>query len=410
MYDMMPPQPAQMPERPVKKRMSVPQIMLIVLTLGFVAWYLITSLTPEPERYGQITAGIIGSRYTGDCLIIRDETPFDAEGVSSVDYVAEEGAEVYMGSIVCNVYSSGFSTREKTTLQDYRNQIKEYQIKKLSSEITTDARIEKLESDVLTRAREVREIIGGVRGNMANQEKLLNAAIQARQSYLKEKYSNDQRMTRLYDDEQSQMQRISSWTKQYAALTQGIVSFYSDGYEYGLTVKNYDQFTPAEVRKMINGTKPAENILQKGKTTIYRLVKNDYWYVLMIIRESSWNPVEGQEYELRLENFKDTTVNARVESFTRTGGELVVRLSVREDVAPVLYVRTCTGVLGDSVSSLTVPPRAIYYQDNMPGVVLVDGGYEWFIPVNILDKKNGLVFIAAIQQGVLFEGQTVRLF
>ena len=410
MYDMMPPQPAQMPERPVKKRMSVPQIMLIVLTLGFVAWYLITSLTPEPERYGQITAGIIGSRYTGDCLIIRDETPFDAEGVSSVDYVAEEGAEVYMGSIVCNVYSSGFSTREKTTLQDYRNQIKEYQIKKLSSEITTDARMKKLESDVLTRAREVREIIGGVRGNMANQEKLLNAAIQARQSYLKEKYSNDQRMTRLYDDEQSQMQRISSWTKQYAALTQGIVSFYSDGYEYGLTVKNYDQFTPAEVRKMINGTKPAENILQKGKTTIYRLVKNDYWYVLMIIRESSWNPVEGQEYELRLENFKDTTVNARVESFTRTGGELVVRLSVREDVAPVLYVRTCTGVLGDSVSSLTVPPRAIYYQDNMPGVVLVDGGYEWFIPVNILDKKNGLVFIAAIQQGVLFEGQTVRLF
>ncbi len=410
MYDMMPPQPAQMPERPVKKRMSVPQIMLIVLTLGFVAWYLITSLTPEPERYGQITAGIIGSRYTGDCLITRDETPFDAEGVSSVDYVAEEGAEVYMGSIVCNVYSSGFSTREKTTLQDYRNQIKEYQIKKLSSEITTDARMEKLESDVLTRAREVREIIGGVRGNMANQEKLLNAAIQARQSYLKEKYSNDQRMTRLYDDEQSQMQRISSWTKQYAALTQGIVSFYSDGYEYGLTVKNYDQFTPAEVRKMINGTKPAENILQKGKTTIYRLVKNDYWYVLMIIRESSWNPVEGQEYELRLENFKDTTVNARVESFTRTGGELVVRLSVREDVAPVLYVRTCTGVLGDSVSSLTVPPRAIYYQDNMPGVVLVDGGYEWFIPVNILDKKNGLVFIAAIQQGVLFEGQTVRLF
>ena len=161
---------------------------------------------------------------------------------------------------------------------------------------------------------------------------------------------------------------------------------------------------------MINGTKPAENILQKGKTTIYRLVKNDYWYVLMIIRESSWNPVEGQEYELRLENFMDTTVNARVESFTRTGGELVVRLSVREDVAPVLYVRTCTGVLGDSVSSLTVPPRAIYYQDNMPGVVLVDGGYEWFIPVNILDKKNGLVFIAAIQQGVLFEGQTVRLF
>ena len=46
----------------------------------------------------------------------------------------------------------------------------------------------------------------------------------------------------------------------------------------------------------------------------------------------------------------------------------------------------------------------------MPGVVVVDGDYEWFIPVNILDRRDGMVFIAAIQQGVLFEGQTVRLF
>jgi hypothetical protein len=67
-------------------------------------------------------------------------------------------------------------------------------------------------------------------------------------------------------------------------------------------------------------------------------------------------------------------------------------------------------VLGDSVSSLTVPPRAIYYQDNMPGVVLSEDGYEWFIPVNIIEKQSGQVFISPIQQGVLFEGQTVRLF
>ncbi len=410
MYDMMPPQPVQMPQPPEKKRMSVAQIVLILVTLGFVAWYLITSLTPEPAHYARITAGTIGSRYEGDCLIIRDEIPFDAEGVSSVDYIAEEGTPVYMGTTICNVYSSGFSTREMTTLQDYRDQIKEYQLKLLASEITTDARIEKLESDVMTRAREVREIIGGTRGNMNNQEKLLNNAIQSRQAYLKEKYSNDQRMTRLYDDEQSQLQRISSWTKPFAAMGTGVVSFYSDGYEYGLTASNFDQFTPAQVRSMLNGQKPDTSALQKGKTTIYRIVRDGYWYVLMMIRDSSWNPVEGAEYDLRLENFKDTTVRARVISFTRTGGELLVRLSVDSEVQPILYVRTCTGILGDSVSSLTVPTRAVFTQDNMPGIVLVEDGYEWFIPVNVLDRQGDVAFIAPIQQGVVYEGQTVRLF
>lgn len=410
MYQMNPPQPVQLPPEPENKRLSVLQIMLIVLVLGFVAWYLITTLTPKPEPYGTITAGVIGARYSGDCLIVRDESPYDAEGVTSIDYIAREGVTVYRGTSVCNVYSSGFSTREMNTLQDYRNQIKEYQIKLLSSEITTDTRLEKLASDVMTQAREVRQLIFGARGNMENQESTLAAAISNRQAYLKEKYSEDQRMTRLYDDEQSQLQRISSWTKQYAAMSEGVVSFYSDGYEYGLTVANYESFSPAQVRAMVNGKKPENGVLQKGKTTIYRTVRDGEWYVLMLIRDSNWNPVEGAEYELRLENFKDTMVRATVTSFTRSGGELLVRLRVRSSVEPVLYIRTCAGVLGDSVSSLMVPSRALYYQDNMPGIVLSENGYEWFIPVNVLDRQGDYIFISAIQQGVLSEGMTVRLF
>ena len=407
---MTPPQPVQMPQPPENKRLSVPQIMLIVLVLGFAVWYLITALTPEASPYATITAGVIGSRYTGDCLIVRDETPFDAEGVTSVDYVAEEGSMVNRGTLICNVYSSGFSTREMVALQDYRDQIKEYQIKLLKAQVTTDSYMEKLEADVLNRAREVRELIGGARGNMNNQEALLAAAIQARQNRLRELYSEDQRMTRLYDDETSQLQRISSWTKQYNATGEGLVSFYSDGYEYGLTVTNYEQFTPPQVRSMLNGQKPTDDLTAKGKTTIFRLVRDGHWMVLMLIKDSNWNPVEGAEYELKLENFKDTMVTARVLSFTRTGGELLVRLDIMDDVNPVLYIRTCTGVLGDSVSSLTVPAKALYYQDNMPGVVVVNGDYQFFIPVNVLDKRDGMVFISPIQQDVLYEGQTVRLF
>jgi hypothetical protein len=87
-----------------------------------------------------------------------------------------------------------------------------------------------------------------------------------------------------------------------------------------------------------------------------------------------------------------------------------VRLEVESDVDPVLYIRTCSGVLGESASSLAVPQKALYYQDNMPGIVLVEGGYEWFVPIRILQQQGGMLYIAAIQQGVLYEGQTVRLF
>ena len=411
MYDMMPPQPTQFVPPPEKKRMSVAQIMLIIAALGFLAWYLITSLAPEPDKYAYVTAGTIGARYSGDCLIIRDESPFDAESVTSIDYVADEGTRVEAHATVCNVYLSGFSTQQLTTLQDFRDQIKEYQMKLLDQEIATDTQMEKLESDVLNRAREVREIIGGARGNMSNQEKLLDEAIRNRQRYLKEKYSDDARLIRLYEDEQSQMQRINSWTKQYTTVSAGIVSFYSDGYEYGLNVNNYESFTPGEIRSMINGTKPARDAIQKGRTTIYRLVKDGYWYVVMLIRDNSLNPVVGTEYELRLENFRDTTVKARVVSFTRMGGELAIRLSVQSSVLPVLYIRSCTGVLGDDVTSLMVPERAIYIQDNMPGIVRVyDNDYAQFIPINVQEKRDGMCYITPIQPGSVDVNDVVMLF
>ena len=79
-------------------------------------------------------------------------------------------------------------------------------------------------------------------------------------------------------------------------------------------------------------------------------------------------------------------------------------------VMPVLYVRSCTGVLGDSVTSLTVPAKALYTQDDMPGVVVVREGYQFFVPVNVIEKRDGMVYISEIQAGALYEGDTVRLF
>ena len=410
MYQMTPPGPVRQPGKPEKKGLKPGQILLIVLAVGLMAAYLIYTFLPAAADSALIQNAMVGSRFSGDCLIVRDEIPYDAEGLSSMVEIAEEGSLVHRGSPICKVYSSGFSTREMTALQEYRDDIRDYQMKQLAADTTADAKMDRLESDVLTRAREVRTIISGARGNLRNQESLLTAAIDARQAYLRIKFKDDQRMSRLYDEEQSQLQRISSWTKQYAAMSESLVSFYSDGYEYGLTADNYAQFTNAEVRQMINGQKPAQSTVQKGRTTIYRTIRDGHWYVLMLIRNTDWSPEDGGKYELKLEGFENTQVMATVTSHTLTGGELLLRLEVESPVLPILYIRTCAGEIGSDVSTMMVPDRALYTQDNMVGVVVIDGGNMSFIPVNVLGKENGYAYIEAIQQGVLFVGQEVRLF
>ena len=412
---MQPQQPAGFPQqqlKPQKPRLQLTAFhwAIILVTLGFLGWYLYANFAPEAARYGQITSGSLSATHRGDCLIVRNEVPFDAEGVTSIVYDAEEGAAVVRSDKICKVYSSGYSSTQMDTLMSYREKIRDYQKNKIESETTRDDKLDNVNAKVVAYAKEVRSLIGGAQGSLTNQEELLRQAVADRQLYLKSKYASDQRYARLYDDEISQSQRIDSWTKQYTATKAGVVSFYSDGYEYALTGETYTAFEPREVRAMFNGDTPEKTTAQKGKTTIYRMVEDGEWYVLFLSRDTEWNPVNGQLYALQLERFENTHVTAEVVSFTRSGGELLVRLKISGSVKPVLYMRTCEALLGESLSTLCVPERAIHTQDGMTGVVIVDNQTESFIPVDVLHYADGNAYFQAIQQGLLFEGMTVLLF
>ncbi len=386
------------------------QLILIVAAITGGGLYLYHTLSPAAATTAVIEQGTIGAHYSGTALIVRDEIAYDAEGVTSIEYLATEGATINRNMPICNVFSSGFSTKELTSLQDYRDQIRDYQISLIAAETTYDASLTRIESDVMSRAKEVREILAGTRGSLGNQERLLDTAITARQNYLKRKYAADQRLSRLYDDEQAQQQRIDSWTKQYVSARDGIISFYTDGYELSLTSSNYDTFTPGEVRRMINGAMPATATSAKGRTTIYRTVQSDTWYLLMLVDNSDWTPVEGETYQLQLEQNSDKVMGAVVESVVRAGGELLVRLRATGNIKTVLYMRTCRVELGDYMPTLKVPARAIYRYNEMDGVVLLTGGQQVFIPVNVVLREGDAVYVSAVTEGLLYAGQTVQLF
>jgi hypothetical protein len=140
------------------------------------------------------------------------------------------------------------------------------------------------------------------------------------------------------------------------------------------------------------------------------LVKKDNYAVLLLIKDKTWNPTKDGVYELTLEQFTSTKVNAKVLSYARSGGELLLRLAVVDDVTNVLYMRTCEATIGESVQCMTVPLAALYTQNGAQGVVITQNGTPCFVPVNVLSQSGGKAYIQAIQSDVLQEGMEVRLF
>ena len=411
-------QPAEAPAKGKKKRARKQggggkgwiSVLALVLIAG-IAWFFLKDKIGQPQvNTAVVESGTLGETHSGDVLIVRNETAYDDEGVQNIEYVAQEGSVVFRGDVICYVYSTGYSSKEMTTLQDYRDQIKEYQQTLLKSETAYDQKMTRLESEVLQRGLEVRSLVQGARGNLLNQENILDSAITQRQSYFRSKYSSDMRLNRLYDDESTQQQRIDSWIKQKVATQESIVSFYTDGFEYALTPASFEKYTPSEVRSMINGNRPATSTAQRGRTNLYRLVKQNNYAVLMLLEDSVWNPVEGMTLKLTLEQFNETTVDAQVLSFTRSGGELLLRLAVIGDVSDVLYMRTCRAKLGEYVDCLKVPVKALYEKNGQSGVVLVTSENQVFVPCKLIRQEGGYAYISPVQTGTLSRGQSVRLF
>lgn len=403
---------AQAPSR--KKRLSPSDIALIVVALVavviFAGWYLISNYAPQVAPYGEVTVGSLSAIHSGNVLVVRNEIPYDAEAVNSIVYEAGEGSRVTNNSVICYIYSTGYSASALRLMQEYRDDIRKFQMELVENSTIYDVKSDSHNKAVLNLAKQVRSYMAGEEGSLENIENQLTQAVAERQTYFDQKYASDQNFSRLKDNERSQNQRISSWTLPCKATTDALVSFYSDGYEYAINGSNYRSFDPQAVRQMISGVKPANAAPAKGHTTLYRMVKDNEWYALFLSDDTDWNPVNGETYQLQLERFGDTPVTATVVDFTKAGGELLVRLRIVGSVEQVMYLRTCSAVLSESVTTLQVNERAITQENGRTGVYVKEGSVESFIQVNVIHTVDGYAYIQSAEPGLLFEGMQVRLF
>ena len=385
-------------------------IVLLIAGLGAAAF--MQYMGGPRENTALVGDGTLGSSYTGSALIVRNETLYTEKGITQIDYsTVEEGSFVTRGSNVVTAYTSGFSGKEWTKLRSFRSQIKEYQLLLLNNtNIEADAQLKRYNSTVFERAQETQTLVQGAGGSLINQEKLLSQAISDRSYYLKQKYADDQKLSRLYEDEKMQLQRIETWTKQFGAGDNGIVSFYTDGFERVLTTSTASTFSPDQVLEMYRGKLPASAALERNEIAVYRLVRQGTWGVLMLCDDVSWTPEIGASYELLIESFDNTRVSAQVEGVTRAGGKLLLHLSVHSDVTPVLYIRSCHVQLAESMPTLTVPMASITDSNGQLGVVVVQPDGNYFLPVQVVREENGLSHIVPMLDNILTVGSTVLLF
>lgn len=393
-----------------RRRSPVSTIVIVVVVLailGVVGYLVVDNFV---VRTAVIESGNMGKEYKAQAVIVRNETVVDVEGLTSVKYYAYEGQTIYKGERIADVYASGFSQSDINKLLNTRANISSH-LKTTLASAYTDQTLERHDSTITDAVREFTYLVQNkATGNLLNMERQLTSALNLRMNYLKGKYGDsDSTLRGLIKEEETLSKRIQGWTNTELADMDCVVSFYTDGYENMLAPSGFDDITLQQVQTVLAGETPQMTVSQRGRTAVYRKINPQGWYLLLVSRDDTWNPVINQTYKVQLAGFENLIIDGVVTSYYRSGNDLLVRMSVSGDVQPVINTRTAqAGVSEMYVSGLRVPLNAIRRQDGMQGVVPADSKH--FIPVEVVMQDHSYAIIESLVPGALQAGQKIIVF
>ncbi|MBQ3270533.1 MAG: hypothetical protein IJH09_11515 [Clostridia bacterium] len=347
-------------------------------------------------------------RQTVDCVLIRDESVTVSDSAARVEYIAAENSLVSEGDNVANLYATGYSENLLNNLEKTRKSIQEYH-KQLLANIV-DADLSRLDTVVNMMALEFKSLITHQSaGNLKTVTNQLETAMVNRQEYLRQNKRGDNKLTKLYDEENARLTSIQSWRTASAADRDGVVSFYIDGYENDLTPAGLNALSIADVRTVLGGGNLGTT-RQTRNSGIYRIVDQDRWYVAVLSDSGAWTPVVGQDsYFMQLEGFDDLSFTASVYSVQKEGDTMLAVFEVHDPIGPLIYLRRGRAQFSITLTGLSVRVEALYNQNGQMGVWVYDTPGGTFVPVEVLSTDGSIAMIHPLIEGALQLGQTVLI-
>ena len=381
--------------------------ILLMFAVGIALFAVMSLFRPGETRYDVVRNGTSSDTRRVQAVIMRDEKVVSMDSGSTINYVAQEGAKLSAGDVIAYIYSAGYSTSQLQALEKVRSDIRAYHLSILGTII--DTKLDRLEANVQYLALQLKSLVNRrSSGNLLNLEAQLSEAMEARQTYLSQNQREDVTLTTLYETESKRESQIVSWRSVETASSDGVISFYLDGYEAFLAPDNTPNITLDSLRAILQGKQVGADT-SRLTTTIYRLVNMSRWYAYILTEDSAFNPVTNQSFWFQMEGFEDVVYNATVVSSVKSGSMVMTLLQFDDPIGPLLNQRGGSATISTEMSGLKVPGGAIFRDNGQTGVYVYNGAGDTFIPVIVLSTDSDGVLISTEYESALYVGSYVRV-
>lgn len=339
-------------------------------------------------------------------VIVRDEQVATAETYGKIIFLAAEGERVTSGTKVAEVYKWGYNENILQDLLTLQQEIRTYQVDTILKDIM-DTELQALDNSI---AEKVDAISASIRGENEQDllilERELKRQMNDRRELLRTKVQPDEKLTNLYEREQTLMERMEVWKGDALAVNSGMISFYFDGYEFMLNNQTVATLTPTEVSAVLKGT--GKSTSTEAQRPLYRIVNNMHWYGIMTADKSDpQKMVLGEKYSIVFDGYFDRPYTGTLITANQCDTGLLYTLEINEDIGPFLGVRKAKATIKRTFEGLRIPSRVITTREGKQGVYVHANGTKQFVEIEVLVKNRDYAIVRAIEDGSLAQGQRV---
>lgn len=392
----------------MKIRVTTRFYLLLVIIVLIVAICSLGSCSSDSETVAM--SGVASDTHKVKCVIIRDETLVTDTQVTYYEFTAAEHTLVQKDQGVINVYKNGNMPKLLNELNTARKNIQEYHKLILGNEL--DSQLEVLDLEVREKSKNLKELICGTsRGGFSLTVSELCDAMDARRAHMSATQRNDTKLMKYYSDEGSRLNAISSNRTVKTAPRDGLLSFYTDGYENALSPLTVSDLSIGDINTVLSGGSLGEEA-PRSSTNLFRVVDQNHWWVALKSTENdeSWNPTLGTVYQFRVTGYDDLVYEGEVINVAKNGTSVMAILEISQPLDAMMYVRTGSATIGANMSGLLVEKAAVVTVSGQVGVWKSIGGMETFVPVQVLTyRKDGTVLVKPTEDGALVVGDRLLI-
>ncbi len=370
----------------MKKKKRRILLFCTTLVILFIIIYVFPNVTGALKKTEIIEYGSIQVTDQVTAYFIRNEMVYFANKSGNVNYYVEEGEMVRKGVKILDI-SSGSQQDKESSFEKIMARLSRFNggeslfsddIKKIKAQIT------KLEND------------RNIALNEGEKEQAERLAVQIQRLNQKKDYieATDSAAKEEIVEQNQKINATGIIPENYISKSNGVISFYIDGYESEFTPENMTLLSKEKVQNLSIDVQNLARETTLAKEPLYKVVDNKKWYAAFWVAPE--NIVKYEKGKSATINLPLGQVEGKIHDIIDDNEEWLVILEFNKYYEEFAQVRTIDAeVITSDYKGLTIPNKSITTKDGKPGVyVKAKSGEYIFKPVKIITSDGEWSLVA----------------